>query len=99
MGLLKILILKAIKTSGDYHGQMNSKKFETLITNIIELSIIVFDNAPYHYIQQNKLPANYLIKAKLINWETDYIPFQRTIQKAILIKLIKKHKLAKKYSG
>ncbi|XP_050302718.1 uncharacterized protein LOC126740645 [Anthonomus grandis grandis] len=52
------LIFKAGLATGDYHGQMNKENFtrwltEKLLPNIPPNSVIVYDNAPYHSVQED----------------------------------------------
>jgi hypothetical protein len=57
---------------GDYHGQMNAADFEKwvvkkLIPHLPSLSVIVLDNAPYHYLQIDRPLSAYAIKADMIS--------------------------------
>ncbi|GBP58671.1 hypothetical protein EVAR_97074_1 [Eumeta japonica] len=56
-----LTVFKSNTKSGDYHDDMNSANFkkwviEKLVPNLIEPSIIVMDNAPYHRVCVNKVP-------------------------------------------
>jgi len=67
------LIFKAGQCTGDYHGQMNRDNFikwlqEKLLPNIPKNSVIVFDNAPYHSVQEDKIPTKSSLKKDMITW-------------------------------
>ncbi|XP_050301482.1 uncharacterized protein LOC126739728 [Anthonomus grandis grandis] len=69
------LIFKAGQATGDYHGQMNRENFmkwleEKLIPNIPANSVVIFDNAPYHSVQENKVPTKSSTKKTMIDWLT-----------------------------
>lgn len=69
-------MFKAGQASGDYHGQMNRENFlkwleEKLLPNIPQESVIVFDNAPYHSVQENKVPTKSSLKKDMIEWLTN----------------------------
>lgn len=93
-----LLIFKAGKASGDYHGQMNSENFEKwllekLIPNLPEKSVVVLDNAPYHCIQENKPPSKYALKKEMELWLTsNNVSFDETMRKGDLMNLINKHR-------
>lgn len=93
-----LLIFKAGKVTGDYHGQMNSQNFdkwiaEKLLPNLPEKSVIVMDNAPYHCIQNNKPPSKYALKKDMELWlSSNKIPFNETMRKSELMNLINQHK-------
>jgi hypothetical protein len=68
-----LLIYKAGKTSGDYHGEMNHMNFgkwisERVIPNLPPASVIVMDNAPYHSKQEDKPPSKYQVNREIIAW-------------------------------
>lgn len=93
-----LLVFKAGLTTGDYHGQMCSSTFEKwvnekLIPNIPPKSVIVFDNAPYHCIQENKAPTKYSLKKDMQSWlQSNNVPFDEKMRKADLMELINQHK-------
>ncbi|KAJ8912977.1 hypothetical protein NQ315_000033 [Exocentrus adspersus] len=69
------LVFKAGLTQGDYHGQMNQENFtkwltEKLLPNIPEHSVIVMDNAPYHFVQEDKVPTKSALETDIIAWLT-----------------------------
>ncbi|XP_050294327.1 uncharacterized protein LOC126734670 [Anthonomus grandis grandis] len=69
------LVFKAGQASGDYHGQMNKANFtkwleEKLLPNIPQNSVIILDNAPYHSVQENKVPTKSSIKKDMTEWLT-----------------------------
>lgn len=81
-------------TAGDYHGQMNSTKFEKwvvekLLPSLPERSVVVMDNAPYHSVQINKPPNKYSLKSEMIKWlEDNNLPCDRSMRKPDLFKII-----------
>jgi hypothetical protein len=55
---------------GDYDGRTNRTNFEnwakeTLISNIPEEPVVVFDSAPFHYVQADILQSEYTVKADM----------------------------------
>lgn len=69
------LIFKAGLATGDYHGQMNRENFtrwltEKLLPNIPANSVIVLDNAPYHCVQEDKIPTKSSLKKDMVAWLT-----------------------------
>lgn len=90
------------KKSGDYHDEMNAKKFKEwfikLLKNIEPKSIIVMDNAPYHSVQINKPPTQTSLKQEIEKWLcSNNIPFEKDARKYELLNLVKFHKPAKQY--
>jgi hypothetical protein len=62
-----MLVYKAGAATGDYHGQMNGTNFEKwvhemLARNLPGACVIVFDNAPYHSVQVDKVPSKYAVE-------------------------------------
>ncbi|KDR11513.1 hypothetical protein L798_14581 [Zootermopsis nevadensis] len=67
------LIYKSGSTTGDYHGQMNSKNFEKwirekILQNLPSRSVVVYDNAPYHSLKVDKSPSKHSVKSEMISW-------------------------------
>ncbi|XP_068081808.1 uncharacterized protein [Anabrus simplex] len=93
-----LVIFKAGKTSGDYHGQMNAENFEKwirekLLPNLPKNSVIVLDNASYHCVQQNKPPTKYAVKKEMKSWlERNYVPYGEDMRKSELFHLIEINK-------
>jgi hypothetical protein len=64
-----MLVYKAGEATGNYHGQMNGTNFEKwvhkmLAPNLPSASVIVFDNAPHHSVQVDKVPSKYAVKKR-----------------------------------
>lgn len=69
------LIFKAGLSTGDYHGQMNQENFtkwleEKFLPNIESWpnSVVVLDNAPYHSVQEDKVPTKSSLKSDMVKW-------------------------------
>lgn len=96
------LLFKAGTTSGDYHGQMNSVNFEKwatdmLIPNLPQTSVVVMDNAPYHSVQENKVPTKSSTKSVMLEWLTkNNIEASLTMRKDQLFHLVQLHKPTEK---
>lgn len=92
------LVFKAGQASGDYHSQMNQHNFmkwleEKLLPNIPPNSVVVMDNAPYHSVQEDKLPTQSSLKQHMISWlEKKAIPHDPKSRKWELFELIQIHK-------
>lgn len=92
------LIYKANCTTGDYHGQMNSRIFEKwakekLIPNLPKDAVIVIDNAPYHSVQLNKPPNTAQNKQNIMDWlASNNIPYSRNMRKVELLDLVKQNR-------
>lgn len=92
------LIFKAGQSSGDYHGQMNRDNFtkwltEKLLPNIPPNSIIVLDNAPYHSVQEDKVPTKSSLKKDMVAWLSKKgITHDPTARKFALFELVQLHK-------
>lgn len=92
------LLFKAGTTSGDYHGQMNSVNFEKwaadmLIPNLPQNSVVVMDNAPYHSVQENKVPTKSSTKPLMLEWLTkNNVKASITMRKDELFHLVQLHK-------
>jgi hypothetical protein len=64
------LTYEAGSVDGDYDSRTNRTNFEnwakeTLIPNMPEETVVVFDSAPFHYVQADKLQSEYTVKAEL----------------------------------
>ena len=66
-----LMIFKSKKT-GDYHEEMDSKRFlewfEDVLNSLEEGTTIVMDNAPYHSEQINKAPNSNCKKEEMVLW-------------------------------
>lgn len=88
------LIFKSGKSTGDYHGEMNSKNFENWIENhmlpaLEEPSIIIMDNASYHSRQINKMPTKSSKKEAMQNYlEEKNIEYPESATKYVLWNMI-----------
>jgi hypothetical protein len=66
------LTYEAGSVDGDYDSLTNRTDFEkwakeTLFPNTPEESVVVFDSAPFHYVQADKLQSEYTVKAEMIS--------------------------------
>jgi hypothetical protein len=62
-----MLVYTAGAATGDYHGQMSGTDFGKwvhymLAPNMPGASVTVFDNAPYHSVQVDKVHSKYAVK-------------------------------------
>ncbi|XP_050311514.1 uncharacterized protein LOC126747064 [Anthonomus grandis grandis] len=77
---------------------MNRENFmkwleEKLIPNIPANSVVIFDNAPYHSVQENKVPTKSSTKKTMIDWLTaNGISHNPAERKWELFQLIQQHK-------
>ena len=67
------LVYKAGLSTGDYHHEMNFENFskwlaKKLIPNLKPKSVLVFDNASYHNVQQDKFPTMASRKVVIQEW-------------------------------
>ena len=58
--------------NGDFDSRTNRPNFEnwakeTLIPNKPEEPVVVFDSAPFYYVQADKLQSEYTVKAEMIS--------------------------------
>jgi hypothetical protein len=66
---------------------------EKLIPNLPAESVAVIDNAPYHNIKINKIPASNSTKKEMQQWiQKQNIPFADDMLKPTLCRLIKQYK-------
>lgn len=93
------VIFKAGCATGDYHGQMNEENFKHWMENLLNNpniplgSVIVFDNAPYHSVVENKPSTKYSLKAQMIAWlEMNNIAFDEKMLKCELMTLVNENK-------
>ncbi|XP_072022707.1 uncharacterized protein [Amphiura filiformis] len=84
--------------SSDYHDEMNGNVFlewftHQFLPNIPQHTVIVMDNAPYHSVQEERIPTMNTKKAEMQEWLTaqnvDWCP---TMIKVQLYALIQMHK-------
>ena len=66
------LTYEAGSVDGENDGRTNRTNFEnwakeTLIPNIPEEHVVVFNSAPFHYTQADKLQSEYAAKAEMIS--------------------------------
>ncbi|XP_072375502.1 uncharacterized protein [Diabrotica undecimpunctata] len=64
---------KSQSKTGDYHDDINYENYhkwltENLLLNLPSNSVIVLDNAPYHYKREDKLPSSTSRKADMQMW-------------------------------
>ncbi|CAH2097973.1 unnamed protein product [Euphydryas editha] len=91
------LLFKAGTATGDYHGQMNSTNFEKWVTNMFipnlpQASVVVMDNAPYHNVQENKVPTKSSTKTVMLDWlSRNNVEASLSMRKVELFELIKLH--------
>lgn len=68
-----LLIYKSRQKTGDYNNEKDSTNYETmLIPNLAPNSILVIDNASYHYIQRDKLHSPTLEKQQFASKNTTF---------------------------
>jgi hypothetical protein len=97
-----LLIFKAGKATGDFHGQMNARNFELWVNtqflpNLPEQSVIVMDNARYHSIPENKPPTRNSVKAEVMSWlEKNNVSLAAEMRKSELFQLVERHKRPEK---
>lgn len=99
-----VAMWKAGVKSGDYHDNMNSSNFmqwvkNQLVPNLKPNTVLVVDNAKYHNSELDKAPTSKSKKDEMIEWlEEKNIPYDRSMLKPQLYKLIQNHKAQfKKY--
>lgn len=100
MGFIKSagLVFESHNVSDDCKDEMNAAVFEKwvmekLIPNIPSNSVIVFDNAPCHSEQLNKVPSKYATKSDMINWLTEHkIHYTDDMLRCELYELIERNK-------
>ncbi|XP_047035473.1 uncharacterized protein LOC124641450 [Helicoverpa zea] len=86
------------RDTSDYHGQMNSVNFEKwatgmLIPNLPQNSVVVMDNAPYHSVQENKVPTKSSTKPIMLEWLTkNNVEASIRMRKDELFHLVQLHK-------
>ncbi|CAH2099013.1 unnamed protein product [Euphydryas editha] len=96
------LLFKAGTVTGDYHGQMNSVNFEKwvnemLLPNLPSNSVVVMDSAPYHSVQENKVPQKTSTKQGMLDWLTkNNVQASPSMRKAELYDLIQQNKTREK---
>lgn len=97
-----LLIFKSKTETGDYHGGMDSDKFQKwmrqqLLPNLPSNSVIVLDNASYHSVQIDKKLTMATTKPLLQDWlKRNNVNFQDNDRKADLIQLINQHSFNEK---
>jgi hypothetical protein len=76
---------------------LNSGLTLSFVPNLPEKSVIVMDNAPYHYIQENKPATRNSVKAETISWlEKNNVPFAAEMRKTEIFQLVERHKRPEK---
>ena len=74
------LVLSAVQSTGDYHGQMNYNNFSKwfsaqLLPNIPPQSLIFMDNAKYHNLYvEDAFPISKTLKVELQQWLKSHHP-------------------------
>ena len=88
------LVFKAVKTTGDYHTNMNWDNFSDwfkvkLLKNIPENSLIIMDNAPYHNVlAEEAFPKKSHSVKRLREWlSNNEIPWTEDMLKSELFEL------------
>ncbi|XP_022824365.1 uncharacterized protein LOC111354941 [Spodoptera litura] len=96
------LLFKAGTVTGDYHGQMNNVNFEKwanemLLPNLPSNSVVVMDNAPYHSVQENKVPTKSSTKQVMLDWLTkNKVQASFSMRKVELYDLIQQNRTPEK---
>ncbi|XP_068230999.1 uncharacterized protein [Palaemon carinicauda] len=86
------------KAKGDIHEAIDHEQFKTwfehqLLPNLQKGSLIIMDNAPYHFKLLNKIPTNSNTKSEIIRWlEANNISHDSSFTKGELIYKCKQHK-------
>ena len=99
------LVFQAKNDGSDYHSQMNAQVFEKwfktqLLPNIASSSIIVMDNAAYHFVRFEKCPTASWRKAEIFEWQIKKeVNPDSALLKAELLEMAKpiSSRLSKKY--
>lgn len=78
------------KKTGDYHSDMNYEKgLKQINFNSSSKSVIVVDNASYHYVQLNRTPKSSSPKSGMIErLQKNEIPFTTDMCKPELYQLV-----------
>lgn len=85
------MLLYKLGTSGDYHGEMNQRNFEKLLTNIPPSSVIVMENTPYQSVLAEKVGKKSFVKADIVNGLVKKgVQCDATMKKEQLIPLLNK---------
>lgn len=93
-----LLIYQAKKQTGDYHSNMNAGNYqkwikEKLLPNLPPQSVLVVDNASYHNVVSDPVPASNSKKADMLAWLNKYnTSYPEKNIKPILYDIIKKNK-------
>ncbi|KAJ4449785.1 hypothetical protein ANN_01189 [Periplaneta americana] len=89
------LIYDSKSQSADYHDEMNGEKYnkrlkERPIPNLPSECIVVLDNALYHTVQENKVPAMACRKSDIISWlKNQNLTADLELTKWVLIETVK----------
>ena len=89
------LVFQSKKSTGDYHDEMNSERFEEwfrdqLLPNLQPSSLIVMDNASYHSRKLEPIPTMSSRKSQMQDWLVAHgIEFPERALKRELINLIR----------
>ncbi|XP_042144476.1 uncharacterized protein LOC115328335 [Ixodes scapularis] len=92
-------VFRAKKGTGDYHQEMDGKRFEKWLTekllpNIKAHSVIVMDNASYHSVKLNACPSSSTLKKDVQGWLTLHgVSWDSTMLKVELLNLVKMEKV------
>ena len=96
------LVFRAKKSNGDYHQEMDGKRFEnwfeSLLPKLDSNSVIVLDNASYHTVRMENIPTLSWKKIDIQNWlQGKGIPFEESQIKTELLGLVHhvKHRYTK----
>ena len=94
-------VFRAKKGSGDYHQEMDGKRFEEwftkkLLPNLKPRSVIVMDNASYHSAKLHSLPTTSTKKLAIHQWLSDNgITSDLSMLKVELLNLVNQAKTAR----
>lgn len=93
-----LLIYPAKKQTGDYHSNMNAANYqkwvkEKLLPNLPPQSVLVIDNASYHNVVSDPVPASKSRKSDMLAWLDKYnISYPERNTKPLLADIIKQNK-------
>ena len=87
-----------VNIDGDYHKNMNFSVFESwfhhLLDNLTVPSVIIMDNASYHYRKTEAYPTSKWTKAQYQSWLSNKgISWENKMLKVELWQLVKQHRL------
>lgn len=92
------LVFKAKSKTGDYHHEMNRENFvkwlnTQFLPNAQPFSVLVLDNAPYHNMQEDRVPTMASTIGDIRDWlRRKGVVFDLSHKKKQLIEICKRHK-------